>query len=101
MKRKKIHYDKHYEIKFWKDWLEADFVDRRKLVKQLAIVKEQPYPESLSKRMKTSIYASLLNSYFEDLENACRAKFELERQRSKNYIKTRHSQKDQWKKEGR
>ncbi len=32
--------DKNYEIKFWKDWLEADSIKRIDLVEKLPIINE-------------------------------------------------------------
>ena len=59
---------KEYEIKFWKDWLEADTLKRAELVEKLPFFK-------MSRRMKNTkmnrhCFATLLNSYFEDLESA-------------------------------
>ncbi len=64
-----------YEIKFWKDYLHADYFDKLKLVEKLPIRKMLRELESLNskkitEKMKSQMIAQLLNGYFEDLESA-------------------------------
>ena len=61
--------DRDYEIKFWKDWLKADTLKRLDLVEKLPLFRmclqmkdEKAWRES---------FATLINGYLEDLENAC------------------------------
>jgi len=74
MKRKK-----DFEIKFWKDWLNADMLKRQNLVKNLLIVKK-PLKTKDSK-LNNNATALLLNSYFEDLESAIYTKIRLEEEK--------------------
>ncbi len=65
-----------YEIKFWKDWLNADPLKRLELAKGLPIFK-------MSLKMKNTkmwkrAFALLLNGYFEDLESVVYTKIRLE-----------------------
>lgn len=57
-----------YEIKFWKDWLEADSIKRLKLVEKLPLFRM--YVEMENKEQLKRSFSMLLNSYFEDLESA-------------------------------
>ncbi|MEK6887375.1 MAG: hypothetical protein AABX14_00345 [Candidatus Aenigmatarchaeota archaeon] len=66
-----------YEIKFWKDWLEADPVKRLELVKKLPLF-------GMCLKMKDEkfwrgSFSSLINGYFEDLESAVLTKVRLEK----------------------
>ena len=73
MKNKKNKKKMEYEIKFWKDWLEADCLKRMKMVEKLPIVKEMCKTKNLnlSKKQQEHFFALMLNSFFEDLESAC------------------------------
>lgn len=69
----------NFEIKFWKDWLNADPLKKLELVKGLPMFK-------MSLKMKNSkmwknAFAMLLNSYFEDLESAICCDIELRNNR--------------------
>ena len=70
---------KDYEIKFWKQWLEADHLKRLELVKKLAIIREALTINQFPKKHQEKILANALNGYFEDLENAIRTKNRLEK----------------------
>ena len=70
-----------YEIIFWKEWLEADALKRRKLVKNLLIIKEALQIEKFPKEHREQLLANSLNSYFEDLESAMYTKIRLERKK--------------------
>ena len=74
--------EEDYEIKFWKDWLEADLLKRLKLVENLPILNEILNLKDISN--KKHIIASVINSLFEDLENAVYTKIRLEKKKSKN-----------------
>jgi len=67
-----------YEIKFWKDWLEGDYLKRLELVKNLPIIKEIIKIDELPKEHRERIFVSLLNGFFEDLESAVYTKIRLE-----------------------
>ncbi len=67
-----------YEIKFWKDWLEADYLKRLELVKNLSIIREIQKIDKLPKKYREQIFISLLNGFFEDLESAMYTKIRLE-----------------------
>ena len=72
MKNKNNKMKMKYEIKFWKDWLEADCLKRMKMVEKLPIVKEMKTRNlNLSKKQQEHLFALMLNSFFEDLESAC------------------------------
>lgn len=72
-----------YEIRFWKDWLEADRVKRLKLVKQLSIVKEIKNINELPEKYREEFFVSHLNSFFEDLESAMHTEARLEKRKNK------------------
>ena len=63
-----------YEIKWWKDWLEADMLKREELVAKLPIIKSIWDLKELPKEMRESTFAQTLNGIFEDLENAVHTK---------------------------
>ena len=72
-----------YEIKFWKDYLHADCLERLKLVEKLPIRKMLRELESLkskkiTEKMKSQMIAQLLSGYFEDLESAVYTKINNE-----------------------
>lgn len=82
LKEKNKIEDKDFEIKFWKDWLYADLLKRQELVKKLPFFK-------MCLKMKNSkiwkdIFATTLNSYFEDLENAVYIKIRLGKRDNKD-----------------
>ena len=70
-----------YEIKFWKDWLEADGLKRMKLVEKLPITNEVFKMDKMPPKMRHRIFASMLNSFFEDLESAVYTKIRLEKKK--------------------
>ena len=72
MKNKKIE---DYEIKFWKDWLEADILERQSLVKKLPFFKM--CLEMKDEKMWKESFTTMLNGYFEDLESAVYTKMRL------------------------
>jgi hypothetical protein len=57
-----------YEIKFWKDWLDADLIKRQELVEGLPLFKMclKMKDDEIWKRS----FATLINGFFEDLESA-------------------------------
>ena len=71
-----------FEIKFWKEWLEADLLKRGELIKKLPIV-QRPLKIKDKKLAKDTI-AMLLNSYFEDLESAVYTKIRLKNKHNIN-----------------
>lgn len=77
MKSKK--FKEEFEIKFWKDWLEADMLKRGEMVEKLPLIRFLDDGQKLSKKMRLRIFAQLLNSYFEDLESAVYTKIRLEK----------------------
>lgn len=71
-----------YEIKFWKDWLEADNLKRLKLVENLPVVKKVfKVNKVLPKKYRAEFFAQYLNSFFEDLESAVYIKVRLEKKK--------------------
>ncbi len=91
MKKKKpgIHESEgKYEIKFWKDWLEADLLKRRRMVEKLSILRdiEDIKKIKMPSKMRKHMVASTLNSFFEDLESAVYTKIQLD---EKKKAKTR------------
>jgi len=70
-----------FEIKFWKDWLYADTLKRQDMVKNLPITKQVWKMDKLPR--KEYHFASALNGYFEDLENAVYTKIKLEEDKKK------------------
>jgi len=69
-----------YEIPWWKDWLEADMLDRLKMVEKLpfttSVVKLSK--SDMDEEMKIDSIASYLNGLFQDLENAMYVKHDKE-----------------------
>jgi hypothetical protein len=64
-----------YEIKFWKDYVHSDHLERLKLVEKLPLRKmlkdlETIKSKKITDKMKAQMIAQLLNGYFEDLESA-------------------------------
>jgi hypothetical protein len=75
-----------YEIKFWKDWLEADSIKRRELIEKLSIVRDIENinkMQKIPKKIRKHFFVSLLNSFFEDLENVIYTKIRLETKKKK------------------
>ncbi len=75
-----------YEIKFWKDWLEADLIERERLVEKLSIVRDIEdigKMQKILKKIRKHFFVSLLNGLFEDLENAVYTKIRLESKKKK------------------
>jgi len=77
----KEHRDKDFEIKFWKDWLYADFLERQKLVENLPIIKEIMNPNKMPIKIRKHIFSTLLNGFFEDLESAVYTKIDLDKKK--------------------
>lgn len=73
-----------YEIKFWKDWLEADPIKRLKLVEKLPIMKEVFTFDKISNKSREHTFAMLLNSFFEDLESAVYTKIRIDNKKKNN-----------------
>jgi len=59
-----------YEIKWWKEWLEADVLKKEELVNKLPIVRSIWDLKDLPEDMRKRTFAQTLNGMFEDLENA-------------------------------
>jgi hypothetical protein len=83
MKKKKLgphEPDGDYEIKFWKDWLEADLLKRQKMIEKLSILQDIEDIKKIRMPSKTGkhMVALTLNSFFEDLESAIHTKIRLE-----------------------
>lgn len=73
--------DPDYEIVFWKDWLDGDFLKRRELVENLPLF---GMCLNLKKtKMWKDMFANLINGYFEDLEAAVYTKMRLEDKKKK------------------
>lgn len=75
-----------YEIKFWKDWLEADLIEKERLVEKLSIVRDIEdigKMQKIPKKIRKHFFVSLLNGLFEDLENAVYTKIRLESKKKK------------------
>lgn len=77
MKKTKLKNKEKYEIKFWKDWLEADTIKRYKLVENLPLFKMCLQMKN-SDVWKSSV-STLINGYFEDLESAIYTKTRLDK----------------------
>lgn len=77
MKKTKKNIDKVYEIKFWKDWLDADMLKRYDLVKKLPLFKM--CLQMKNEKMWKEAFTTLVNGYFEDLESAVYTKISLEK----------------------
>jgi len=66
-----------YEIKFWKDWLEADILKKHKLIEKLPLFKM--CLQMKNNKMWKHAFTNLINNYFEDLESAVYTKIRLEK----------------------
>ncbi len=75
--------DPDYEIKFWKDWLEGDHLERLKMVNKLPIIKEIPRLSKLPKKFRDHTLSSTINGFFEDLQAAVYTKISLEQRQQK------------------
>ncbi len=73
--------DDNYEIRFWKDWLEADLLKRQKLVEKLPFFKM--CLQMKNNKMWKHSFTTLLNGYFDDLESAVRTKVRLEKNKKR------------------
>jgi len=67
-----------FEIRFWRAWLYADFLEREKLVENLPIVRDCANLSKLPENIRVHTFATLLNGFFEDLESAVYTKIRLE-----------------------
>lgn len=67
-----------YEIKWWKKWLEADSIDRKKMVEKLPFIKEIVNSSQFPEEFRKHSFALMLNSFFEDLEAAVYTKIRNE-----------------------
>lgn len=72
-----------YEIRWWKDWLEADSIKREEMVEKLPIVNEILNFGKLPEEIRKHAFVSMLNGFFEDLESAVYTKIRLEENKSK------------------
>ncbi len=72
-----------YEIKWWKEWLEADFLKREEMVEKLPIVNEILNMGNVPEKIRKHSFALILNSFFEDLESAVYTKIRLEKKKIK------------------
>ncbi len=70
-----------YEIKFWKDWLNANSLKRSDLVRKLPIIKEIARIDKLPRNYRERFLTTLLNGFFEDLESAVYTKIRLEKKK--------------------
>ena len=87
MTKEKIN--NHFEIKFWKDWLYANYLERIKLIKSLPFIKYPPNLKKLPKKSRQNFLATMLNSFFEDLEQAVYQKITLENKKNSKPTKTK------------
>ncbi len=79
MKKYKERKEK-YEIKWWKDWLEADMLKKEEMVSKLPIMKNLWDLKVLPEDMRKKMFAQTLNGFFQDLENAVYTKIHNERE---------------------
>lgn len=70
-----------FEIKFWKDWLEADILERQELVGKLPFIGQVQNLHKLPVKLRKQVLTTFLNGFFEDLEGAIYTKMRLEKQR--------------------
>lgn len=81
--------DEEYEIKWWKDWLEADCLKRRDMIENLPIIKDLGKIERVPEKIRKQSFALMLNSFFEDLESAVYTKVRLEEEKKSKHAKPR------------
>ncbi|MBU0760291.1 MAG: hypothetical protein KJ600_06695 [Nanoarchaeota archaeon] len=74
-----------YEIKFWKEWLKGNLLEKHKLVKKLPLFKTCLKMKD-TKAWKDS-FDTLINGYFEDLESAVYTKVRIENKKEKSHKK--------------
>lgn len=77
-KNKASRKNEDYEIKFWKDWLEADLIRKEKLVGGLPIIRDLEHLNKLPPKLRKHIFTLSLNSFFKDLTDAVHTKIRLE-----------------------
>lgn len=70
-----------YEIRWWKNWLEADCIKREEMVEKLPIVKEILSMNKIPDKIRRHSFALILNSFFEDLESAIYTRMRLEKRK--------------------
>ncbi len=82
--KNKLEYrdDPNFEIPFWKDWIEADYFERQKLVGKLPILKIIEDSKKLPKEIGNKWIIQLISGYFDDLENAIHINIDLEKNKS-------------------
>ena len=71
-KKKSEKFELEYEIKFWKEWLDADMLKQLEMVEKLPLFKMCLDMEDT--KMWKEAFAQLINGYFEDLRDACYVK---------------------------
>ena len=75
--------DEEYEIKWWKDWLEADCLKREDMAENLPIVNEILNMDRVPEKVRKHFFALMLNGFFEDLESAVYTKIRLDKKKVK------------------
>jgi len=75
--------DDDYEIKWWKEWLEADSIKKEEMVEKLPIIKEVLSLGKLPPDVGKHSFTLMLNSFFEDLESAVYTKVRLDKKKHK------------------
>ena len=78
---KNLDVKEEFEIKFWKDWLEADILERQELVRKLPIFKT--CIKMKNNKLWKDAFDTMLNGYFEDLESAVYTKIRLEEEKNR------------------
>ena len=81
---KKRKNEEEYEIKWWKDWLEADLLEKEKMVEKLPIVNEMCdfiHWKKIPNKIRIHLLVITLNGFFEDLESAMYTKMRNEKKR--------------------
>jgi len=81
--KKRTKKDSEFEIKFWKDWLEADTLKKMEMVEKLPIVNEISDIAKIPPKIRKHTFALMLNGFFEDLESAVYTKVRLDKQTNK------------------
>lgn len=71
-----------YEIKFWKDWLNADSLKRLEMTEKLPIIQNIWNIKDLPLKLRNHSFVSMLNGFFEDLESAVYTKIRLENKKN-------------------
>ncbi len=70
-----------FEIKWWKEWLEANTLKKQEMVGKLPIIKNICNPKEIPREMQMRYFTTLLNNYFEDLESAVYTKIRNEKKK--------------------